>query len=94
MEEKWLQGSYALIFKVRLLLRCAYLWMYTVDCAHPLVLNNGAPISWASSIMGTSDEATPYTWTLPSEMNGLRYSIGMGGQIPPLSSQTLSQAAR
>ncbi len=27
---KWLQGPCALIFKVRLLLRCAYLWMYTV----------------------------------------------------------------
>ena len=48
-----------------------------MDCAHPLVLNIGVPISGASSIMSTYDEATPYvaitkgyggTWTLPSEI--------------------------
>ncbi len=31
-----------------------------LDCAHPLVLNKGAPISWARSIMSVYDEATPY----------------------------------
>ncbi len=31
-----------------------------LDCAHPLVLNNRATISWASSIMTVNDEATPY----------------------------------
>ncbi len=30
LRKKWLQGPCALIFKVCLLLRCAYLWMYTV----------------------------------------------------------------
>ena len=30
MEEKWLQDQYAPIFEVRLLLRCAYFWVYTV----------------------------------------------------------------
>ncbi len=41
-----------------------------MDCAHPLVLNNRAPIRWARSIMSVYDEATPYadTSTLPSEM--------------------------
>ncbi len=29
-----------------------------VDCAHPLVLNNGVPTSWASSIMSMFGEAT------------------------------------
>ncbi len=42
-----------------------------LDCAYTLVLNNGAPISWASSIMS------------------VYATIGMGGQIPALSSQTL-----
>ncbi len=31
-----------------------------LDCAHPLVLNNRAPISWARSIMSLYDEATLY----------------------------------
>ncbi len=29
-----------------------------LDCSHPLVLNNGAPISWASPIMSVYDEAS------------------------------------
>ena len=36
-----------------------------LDCAHPLVLNNGAPISWASSILSMYDEATP--WSLQTQ---------------------------
>ncbi len=36
-----------------------------LDCAHLLVLNNGAPISWTNSIMSVYDEDT---CTLSSEM--------------------------
>ena len=52
-------------------MQCKRVWLEKqLDCAHPLVLNNGAPISWARSIMSVYDEATPYgdTSTLPSVM--------------------------
>ncbi len=54
-----------------------------LDLAQPLVLNNGAPISRASSIMSVYDEMKF------AEVIGLRYSVGTGGQIAALSSQAL-----
>ncbi len=73
-----------------------------LDCAHPLVLNNGAPISWASSIMSVYDEATPYvaiwrylnlaTWNETCRSNrgsAIQWGPGTGGQIPAFSSQNL-----
>ena len=55
-----------------------------LDCAHSLVLNNGAPNSWASSIMRV------HTCITFAEAIGALLFNGAGGKIPALSSQTLS----
>ncbi len=60
-----------------------------LDCAHPLFLNNGAPISWASSIMSVyllrqGEPGTPHYIVAP-----LFNRYGWANTIPTLSSQTL-----
>ncbi len=45
-----------------------------LHCAHLFVFNNGAPISWASSIMSVYDD----TWTFPS---GMKFAEAIGALL-------------
>ncbi len=61
-----------------------------LECAHPLVLNNGVPISWASTIMsvykksGTDSKSAP-EWVIFSESVGALPFNGKGwANISPI----------
>ncbi len=45
-----------------------------LDCAHPLVLNNGAPVSWSSSINGPSPKNFLSEATAVPLFNGNRWA--------------------
>ncbi len=54
------------------------------DCINTLVFNNGAPICWACTFMSVYE-------VCKSNRGSTTYSMGKGGQIPAISSQTLSK---